>query len=163
MPAPDSATARKQIVEIIGDGVYHALGLLETLQDERKALEEQDVTALRSAVGHKSKCVEELRAMEDARRQLCINAGFADGPDQMVQMLAWCDQESVVANCWQHLMEIATECNSLNVTNGAIIHGRRQQIDASIAVIRGGSAEANTYSRRGTEPHSHTLRSIAEA
>ncbi len=163
MAAPDSAAARKQIVEIIGDGVYHALGLLETLQDERKALEEQDTVALRAAVDHKGKCVEQLRAMEDARRTLCIDAGFADGPEQMVQMLAWCDEESVVANCWQHLMEIATECSSLNVTNGAIIHSRRQQIDTSIAVIRGGRAETDTYSRSGREPHSHTLRSIAEA
>ncbi len=163
MTALDSTTAREQIVAIIGDGVYHALGLLETLQDERKALEEQDQAALRAAVDHKGKCVEELRAMEEARRSLCIDAGFADGPDQMVQMLAWCDEESVVANCWQHLMEIATECNSLNVTNGAIIHSRRQQIDAGIALIRGGRPDTDTYSRSGREPHSHTLRPIAEA
>ena len=163
MPAPDTATARKQIVEIIGDGVYHALGLLETLRDEHTALEQQDLTALRAAVDHKGKCVEELRGMEEARQRLCVDAGFPDGPDQMVHMLAWCDEESVVANCWQHLMDIATECNTLNVTNGAIIHSRRQQIDAGIAVIRGGKPETDTYGRSGRGAQSHTLRPLAEA
>jgi flagellar biosynthesis/type III secretory pathway chaperone len=163
MATPDSATARKQIVEIIGDCVFHALGLMETLQDERKALEDQDMDALKSAVDSKGKCVNDLRTMEDRRRNLCIAAGFPDGPDQMVQMLEWCDEGSVIANCWQHLMDVATECNTLNITNGAIIRGRKQQIETSISIIRGGQPEMDTYNRSGREPPGHHLRSIAEA
>ena len=34
------ASARKQIVEIIGNSVYHALGLKESLADEHTALEQ---------------------------------------------------------------------------------------------------------------------------
>lgn len=163
MAAPDPAAARKQIVEIIGDCVFHALGLMETLQDERKALEEQDMDALKSAVDSKGKCVNDLRTMEDRRRNLCAAAGFPDGPDQMVQMLEWCDENSVIANCWQHLMDVATECNTLNITNGAIIRGRKQQIETSISIIRGGQPEMDTYNRSGREPQGHHLRSIAEA
>jgi len=163
MAAPDSAVARKQIVEIIGDCVFHALGLMETLQDERKALEEQDMDALKSVVDTKGKCVNDLRAMENARRNLCIAAGFPDGPDQMVHMLEWCDEGSVIGNCWQHLMDVATECNTLNITNGAIIRGRKQQIETSISIIRGGQPEMDTYNRSGREPQGHHLRSIAEA
>jgi flagellar biosynthesis/type III secretory pathway chaperone len=163
MATPDSAAARKQIVEIIGDGVLQALGLMETLQDERKALEDQDMDALKSAVDSKGKCVDALRTMEDKRRSLCIAAGFPDGPDQMVQMLEWCDEGSVIASCWQHLMDVATECNTLNMTNGAIIRGRKQQIETSISIIRGGQPEMDTYNRSGREPQGHHLRSIAEA
>lgn len=151
------------MVELIGNSVYHALGLMETLEDERKALEKQDMDALRSAVEKKGKCVNELRTMENERAALCSASGFEAGLDQMVQMLEWCDESSIIANCWQHLMDIATECNSLNVTNGAIIRGRKQQIDTSIAVIRGGQPTMTTYNRSGTEPHGHNLRSIAEA
>lgn len=163
MTRPDTAETRRQIVEIIGNGVYHALGLMETLEDERKSLESQDMSALKTAIENKGKCVNELRCMEDERTALCVKSGFPAGPDQMVQMVEWCDESSVIANCWQHLMDIATECNTLNVTNGAIIQGRKQQIETSISIIRGGQPTMDTYSRSGREPHGHNLRSIAEA
>ena len=163
MASPDSAAARKQIVEVIGNCVYHALGLKETLEDERHALETQDVGALQAAIESKSRCVDELRAMDEQRQVLCAEAGFAAGPDQMLQMVEWCDESSVVANCWQHLMDIATECNTLNVTNGAIIQGRRQQLDSGIALLRGGQTETDTYNRSGRGPRGPNLRSLAQA
>lgn len=155
--------ARRQIVEIIGNCVYHALGLMETLEEERKALEQQDMAALSTVIESKGRCVNDLRSVEEERKQVCIDAGFSDGPDQMVQMIEWCDDSSIVANCWQHLMDIAIECNALNITNGAIIRGRKQQIESSISIVRGGNPTMDTYNRSGTEPHGQHLRSIAEA
>jgi len=162
MTRPDSAAARTQVVKIIGDCVYHAIGLKETLEDERKALEEQDMTALSAAIGDKEKCVSELRAKEEQRKELCTASGFAAGPEQMDQMIQWCDEDSAVANCWQHLIEIAVECDRLNGSNGQIIRGRQQQIESSISILRG-EPKPHTYGRSGTEPRGHTLRSIAEA
>jgi len=163
MAHTETTELRRRIVEIIGNCVYQALGLKETLEDERKALVAQDMTALRTALESKGKCVAELRSMEDARNNLCVAAGFAPGPDQMLQVIEHCDENATIANSWQHLMDIATECDSLNVTNGAIIQGRKQQIETSIAIIRGGNPTKDTYDRSGREPHGHNLRSIAEA
>ena len=163
MTRPDSAEVRKQIVEVVGNCVYHALGLLETLEDERKALEKKDMTALNEAIENKSKCVKELRAVEDERTDLCATSGFPASPNQMRKMIDWCDETLVVANCWQHLMDIVRKCNSLNVTNGAIIRGRKKQIETSISIIRGGQARTDTYNRSGREPSGHPLRSIAKA
>lgn len=163
MAHPDPAEFRRQFVEIIGDCVYHALGLKETLEDERKALENQDMSALRTALENKGRCVAELRRKEEERNKLCIAAGFAAGPDQMLQVVEHHDEDTTIANGWQHLMDIATECDSLNVTNGAIIQGRKQQIETSIAIIRGGKPTMDTYDRSGREPRGHNLRSIAEA
>jgi flagellar biosynthesis/type III secretory pathway chaperone len=163
MAHSESAELRRRVVEIIGKCVYHALGLKETLVDERKALEDQDTTALRTALESKGRCVAELRRMEEERNELCMAAGFAAGLDQMPQVVEHCDENAAIANSWQHLMDIATECDSLNVTNGAIIQGRKQQIETSIAIIRGGNPTMDTYDRSGREPHGHNLRSIAEA
>ena len=91
------------------------------------------------------------------------SAGFPAGPEQMDSMLGWCDVDGEVTNTWQHLMEIATECNSRNLTNGSIIRGRKQQIDTGLAVVRGGSPRVDTYNRSGMEPGGTSLRPIAEA
>ena len=159
-PTPDAA--RKEIVEIIGNSVYHALGLKETLAEEHAALEHEDMDALRAAVDSKSQCVEALQSLEQRRSDFCVNAGFEPGPEQMEQLAAWCDEGSVLANCWQHLLDIAVECNAMNLTNGAIIRSRQQQIEAGLAVIRGGASDPATYGRTGRGQNGPSQRSLAE-
>ena len=163
MTARSPEHARKQIVDLIGNSVYHALGLKESLADENAALEEQDMEALRKAVDNKSHCTAALQTLEEQRREFCVAAGFADGPEQMAQLAEWCDEDAVVANCWQHLLDIAVECNAMNLTNGAIIRSRQQQIEAGLAVIRGGTHEPGIYGRSGRGPSGPSQRSLAEA
>jgi len=159
--SPDNT--RKRAVELIGNSVYHALGLKESLEDEHRALESQDMDALRSAVDNKSKCVAALQSLEQERRELCELAGFESGPAQMERMAEWCDEDSVLENCWQHLLDIAVECNAMNMTNGSIIRSRQQQIEAGLAVIRGGAADPSTYGRGGRDQGGPSQRSLAEA
>lgn len=81
----------------------------------------------------------------------------------MQQMTEWCDKDSIITNCWQHLMEIAVECNALNMTNGAIIRGCKQQIETSLSIIRGGVPGSDTYSRGGGATYVPSQQSLAEA
>ena len=163
MSHPTPTSARKQIVEIIGNSVYQALGLKESLQDELAALEAQDMDALRAAVDNKSRCVAALHTLEQQRKDFCVSAGFESGPEQMDQLAEWCDEDAVLANCWQHVTDIAVECNAMNLTNGAIIRTRQQQIEAGLAVIRGGTQDPAVYGRSGRGPSGPSQRSLAEA
>lgn len=163
MSRPTPAEARTRIVELLGDSVLHALGLKESLQNERKALESQDAEALTQAVTVKSDCVARLAALDDARRSFCTDAGFEAGPDQMQELIGWCDEDAAAANCWTQLMQIAAECNALNLTNGAIIRTRNTMLDANLAVLRGAEAGTDTYGRHGKDAAAMNRRSIAEA
>jgi flagellar biosynthesis/type III secretory pathway chaperone len=163
MTTPSPTHTRKHIVEVLGESVLHAMGLLETLQQERTALETQDDTALLDAVDAKSRCVNELRELENRRRTICESIGFTSGPFQMEELAAWCDEDSAIKNCWDKLMEIAAECNAQNLTNGSVIRIRQNHIEANLAVIRGKADEQNTYQRHGSNHHAMMQRSIAEA
>ena len=46
MPGVTRDEARNRIADLVGDSVYQALGLKEALEDERRALEAQDIDAL---------------------------------------------------------------------------------------------------------------------
>lgn len=163
MNRPSPSDARNKIVEVLGESVYHALGLKESLQEEHSALEVQDAEALHDAVSIKSGCVTKLSELERQRSDLCEASGFHKGPEQMAQMSEWCDENSVVANCWDHLIEIAADCNALNLTNGAIIRVRRQQTDDRLAVLRGTDNHSETYGRGGAETAAMTQRALAKA
>ena len=160
---PSAADARAQIVDVLGECVFHALGLKESLREERTALEAQDTEALDAAVRSKGDCVDRLARLENKRRQLCESAGFAAGPDQMDRMSEWCDDNAVVHNCWMHLMSIVADCNALNLTNGAIINTRQQMISDNLAVLRGGEIDPKTYQRQGQDGAAMNRRSLARA
>lgn len=160
---PSPLEARNRLAEIIGECVFQALGLKESLKDERAALEIQDTDALYDAVSSKSTIVQSLSRLESERVELCEAAGFAAGNDQMDQMTDWCDEQSVVLNSWSHLMEIVSECNALNLTNGAIIHARQQMVESNLGVLRGVNPDPDTYHREGRDNASTNPRSLAQA
>lgn len=163
MNRPQPAETRRRVVDIIDNSVNLALDLKETLQNEREALAGQDMDELQAALDEKSRFIDRLQGMETERVALCAAAGFAAGPEQMAELMAWCDDGAVIENRWLHLMEIATECMSINDTNGAIIHGRKQQIETTLTIVRGGTPAQETYDFRGKEGRDRPGRSIAQA
>ena len=160
---PSPLEARNRLTEIIGECVFQALGLKESLKNERAALETQDTDALHDAVSSKSTIVQSLSLLESERLKLCEAAGFAAGSEQMDQMTDWCDDEYVVRNGWTHLMDIVSECNALNLTNGAIIHARQQMVESNLGVLRGADLSPDTYHREGRDNAAMNQRSLAQA
>ena len=87
MPTVSTDEARTQIADIIGASVFEALGLKEALQDERRALEAQDVDGLNAVVDAKSSCVDKLRQLDERRNggiasqlvDLCLDALAGQG------------------------------------------------------------------------------------
>lgn len=155
--------ARTQIVEILDASIHQALGLKESLQDERHALERQDTDALKVALTTKGVCVNHLQKFENRRMELCGASGFGAGPEQMEKFLAWCDEGSEIAHRWHELLDIAAECNTLNLTNGAIVQAHQHMIATNLAVMRGGNVVPDTYQREGREAASADSQSLARA
>ncbi len=162
MTRPSPSEARERIVAVLGESVYHALGLKELLMDERNALELEDTDALEQTVDSKGRYIDKLQALEKDRATLCEASGFASGPEQMQEMTDWCDEDSVVADGWSHLMTVAAECSQLNLANGAVIRLRQQHTEAGLAVLRGTDQDPATYAPTGSEQASRLNRSLAE-
>jgi len=150
MSVSSPTSARAEMLEIIGKSVFHALGLLESLRDETTALNSEDTEALMQAIDAKELCVGELKRLDDRRRELCLQVGFDSGPFQMDELAAWCGEDGEIMDRWNHLMEIAVECNRRNLTNGSILRLRQQHLESSLAVLRGDQPETDTYHRDGT-------------
>ena len=140
-----------------------AQALKESLEEERAALETQDIATLESIVAKKTRCAETLRALDQERDTLCQQWGFAVGPDQMQQVIDWCDESQTVSSRWAQLIDVAAEGSALNLTNGAIIRVRQQHFESSLSVLRGIAPGAKTYSRDGEGSGDFSRRSLAEA
>lgn len=155
--------ARAQCVDLLNDTVYQALGLKEILLEEQHALESQDTDALETTVESKSACVSRLQHLDQQRNDLCRACGFEAGPEQMPELIKWCDDKDQVKSRWDHLMIVAAESSALNMTNGAIIRVRQQHFESSLSVLRGVNPGTDTYGRHGEESGGYGQRSLAEA
>lgn len=163
MTSPSPVTARTKALDLLNEMVLKALGLKEILEDERKALESQDMQCIEDAVTGKSRCTEQLQVLDKKLQKYCSACGHATGHEQMDAFIAWCDDGALVRNRWDHLMIIAAESNTLNMTNGAIIRVRQQQFETSLSVLRGVSPGADTYGRNGGDSGGFGHRSLAQA
>jgi len=155
--------ARIRLKEILSDSVYCALGLRESLEQERSALERQDSESLTAAAINKEQCVRKLKELENQRANISVAAGFGPEPSAMPELAQWCDEDSMIVGCWDHLMEIARGCSELNMTNGAIIRLRHRQIESNLSLLRGDSSETATYSPLGAEATKFGRHSLADA
>ena len=163
MARPSPAEARSQIVDILGACLSEALALQESLEAERRALETQDTDALNAIVPGKNDHAGKLGVLDQERDALCQRWGFASGPDQMDDLMHWCDEDGAIDDQWAELLAIAAKGNALNLTNGAIIRLRQQHFETSLSVLRGVAPGSDTYGRNGEESGDFSRRSLAEA
>ncbi len=163
MPIISPDFAREEIVKLLNDMVYEALGLKEALAEERNALQDAQMQGLGDAVKLKAACVDALTKLDDRRDALCRSWDFASGSSQMQAVIEWCDDGGLVGDLWDHLMVIAAESNAMNLTNGAAIRARAQQIESSLAVLRGKEPGVGTYGRQGESTGDLGQQSLAQA
>ena len=157
---------RAELESVIGECVNCALGLNDTLIEERDALKRQDSAAIMDAAARKQRCIEQLEQLDARRADLTEACGYGRSPGEMQTVARDLDAasgENHLLNCWNHFMEIAHKCFDLNSANGAIIRVRKTQITNSLATIRGGATDDQTYGPAGTEPQAERARSLAQA
>lgn len=154
---------RRRLAAIIDGSLGAVRNLKAALESERCALAGQDMDELQAALEAKSHCVARLQDLEQERREICLETGFEAGAEWMPDLIAWCDEGAVIAAGWRDLMAMAGDCQAINDTNGAIILGRKQQIENTLAVVRGGSPAEDGYDFRGRENRDVPARSIAQA
>ncbi len=148
----------------LSGGEQNATSLLEALADERDALTQQDFARIEEGASKKSDLVNQLDAFERRRDQICQAAGFSKSPQQMREFLNAMDDEArSLHESWNTISSKMASCRSLNNANGAIIRVRQQHFEASLSLLRGGTASGDTYARSGTGNQGLERRAIAEA
>ncbi len=159
MTSPAATDYRSRLISVLNNCVAEAVLLRQSLEDERRALESQDLDALHAAADKKTRSVQRLQTLETERRRLCVESGVSDHNGDMGALAA---ANVGIAEGWNRLMSVVSECNQLNATNGAVISLRRNQFETSLTVLRGGSADTEFYGRDGKGTNDAGQQSLAE-
>lgn len=156
LPAPE---IRERLRAILDSASVAADQLVRDLDDERHALEAEDMDALAAAAAAKEATLGRLQALERQRRDLLATEALADDPRGMDELLERCHATPSLTGTWTNYLAMARRCNAANRVNGAIIRLRQQQIAGLLTAVT--DDKPGTYGPdSGTRPSS---RPIAEA
>ncbi|MBT8077576.1 MAG: flagellar protein FlgN [Gammaproteobacteria bacterium] len=162
----NSERVKVELELVIGECLQRALGLKDTLIEERDALKRQDSAAILDAASRKKSYIEDLERLDAERAALTEAGGFGRSPGDMQTVARKFDSaggDTALLNRWNRFMDIAQQCFDLNSANGAIIRVRKMQITNSLATIRGATSDDHTYGPAGSEPTAERARSLAQA
>lgn len=151
---------RSRLDKLLDAGLTATAELSGLLKAERRALEQQDSEALEGAAAAKGQCLEALELLENERSALLKNANFPDDHAGMDALQDWCDPGGMLQTRWHRYLEVAGECRQANMTNGAILRLRHQQIASALATLSGRRPE--TYGPSGMNGGGSS-RALAEA
>ena len=153
-------SVRQDLADILAQATQSAAALREALGAEREALSGRDPDRLSQAVAAKQMQVQALERLERRRIAVCQSV---DASADMAEVMSWCDAGPEMAGNWNRLLELRTECDTLNLGNGAAIRLRQQQVAEGLLVLRGVAEKTPTYGPTGTPAGTSGGRTLTEA
>lgn len=129
------------LLEVLDAELLALQAVLHALEDERKALERRDAEALARVSERKSAAVVEAAGLKSQRE--------AD-PEYARYMQALTEvPPAAVRHRLDALRTLAARCQQANEDNGRLIQGQRRRVEATLNLLRSGSAAPESYDRSG--------------
>jgi len=121
--------------------------LVELLDRERLALENQSMDALKKFSERKQQLTKNIELLGQARNN--VLSEISDEPltnvTEIVRMLP-----RNIQNLWQQVLDLAEQCHQSNLVNGKIIQINKNRVARSLQLLKSQKSDPGlTYSSRG--------------
>lgn len=127
MPSHDPTLCREQLATLMAEQNTHLAALEALLKQEHDLLQARDPEGLEKAGAARQQSMAHILRVEEERRALCRDAGYADETSGLHGLLAWCDPTGLLVPVLQEYRERTQRCRELNDRNGFLVNGRLQQ------------------------------------
>ena len=129
--------------------------LLESLETERSALAQRDITVLAQSTEEKLQRAQQLEALEQERQRLLAGMGFTgDVADLSKYFESLPGNTHRLRDLWQQILANTEACRTSNLTNGGILEASRQHVEQALCILRGQAGSPSLYDPNGeTAPH----------
>jgi len=148
MPMEPQA-CRGQLGTILAEEEAALIELASFLDREHAHLSANEVGALESVIRERQRAIGRVVRAEEQRTGLCRQLGHAADAGGIAQILRWCDTGGSLATAWARCRAAAANCRALNDRNSALASARLRHVQARLAALFKGRAEAVGYGPRG--------------
>mgnify|MGYP000007610944 FL=1 len=129
--------------------------LLESLETERSALAQRDMSALAGSTEQKLALTQRLETLEQDRERLLAGMGFSGQKSELSAYLAThTGATQGLRDLWAQVLANTEACRKANLANGGILEASRQHVERALCILRGQAGSPSLYDPNGaTAPH----------
>jgi len=129
--------------------------LMKSLDAERSALANRDMTALARSTEDKLVQTQELEELEQQRERLLAGMGFTGKVTDLSEYFQTLPGKTHgLRELWQQVLANTEACRKDNLTNGGILEASRQHVEQALCILRGQAGSPSLYDPNG-ETASH--------
>lgn len=138
--------------------------LAECLEQERHALTSRDSDRLEDCTRAKHALLQELEEHGRERTALARRAGHGNDAADMHAYIEWADLDGSLTATWRAMLDELRDCQHRNRVNGGAIELSRQQLQATLGLLRGQQGGmSSTYQANGRTASALGNRSLGAA
>ncbi|WP_347329498.1 flagella synthesis protein FlgN [Marinimicrobium locisalis] len=154
----------EQVSQMLAQDIQSIEQLQQTLEQERAALEQRDLSALPPVIEAKNQLMAALGEHALQRQAWLDSTGLSRDHEGWQQWLKQRPETASQVEEWQHLAERFAHCRELNEINGKIIHRSQQTLGQMLNLMRGQNNEGpSLYDARGHSGSSGGSQTLGKA
>jgi flagellar biosynthesis protein FlgN len=146
----DATLTRDHLARLL-DEENTALAEFESLLErEHLALRSRDIDELEALSDARQNSITRMLKLEDERRSVCGMHGYQTDLSGLAQLMAWCDPRRSLSSAYDECSARARKCRDLNDRNGVLVGAQIKRVEGMLGAITGnGSAPLEYGPRRG--------------
>jgi len=156
---------QRELADILSREELCLSRLQQSLERERKALEERLLGALEEAVKEKEHALEEAAELHRRRATLLEQYGFPDDESGVSRCIEQCapSLSRELRPLWRRLHHLIRVCRDQNLVNGRILELNRQSLRQTLEILTQGAKGVELYTPQGISTHRSSTTSFAKA
>ena len=149
----DAALTRETLARLLTDENSALLEFEALLEREHAALRSRDIDALEALADARQSSVTRLLELEDERRNVCSTHGFESDLPGLARLVAWCDPRRTLAAAYDECSARARRCRDLNDRNGVLVGAQMKRVEGLLGAITGSEPAPRAYGPRNANPY----------
>jgi len=153
---------QKRLTDLLCEEVTQAKGLLHTLQDEFKSIQNRDIEILQDVLKKKLDYTSKLEKIEQDINQNIEQSGSKPQSDTVQKYLAsFAKLSSGNSTLMSELEFIAKQCKTQNEINGRLVNSANNSIKQALAIVSGQDQNFAGYNADGKNEDNNSQNSIS--
>lgn len=140
-----------KIIPLLEDIANYLEQLFRALENEYKALSDNDIQAIQAVAEEKVLLMEQLEDLNKERRALLEAAGLnlaTTGADDFLNSSKITNSPKL-KTLWSNISNLSKQCDKQNNINGIIIDNNKRHTENALSVLQGKQQTTELYSNKG--------------
>ena len=137
----DANLTREHLARLLAEENGALTEFESLLEREHVALKSRDIDALEALADARQSSVTNMLKLEDERRSLCGMLGYDTDLPGLAKLIAWCDPRRTLAAAYDECAVRARRCRDLNDRNGLLVGAQIKRVEGLLGAITGTPAQ----------------------